>query len=193
MLVGSGSNRHAEEDEMRMFDVVLMLSLASMFVLPFVGVIVFIRWRTKARRALLAAPWRALAERWSGGFADDRVRIARPNWNMGVTLELASIADARLGPYYPDGGTFTVARLDVDPSAGVTLAERRQRVNLEGLRQHVAAAADVPNSATLTVGPREAVIALAGPVGEPAILQAALATLEAIAQAAQQGSPLRLA
>lgn len=172
-----------------------LLMIAAMFGLPIVGIIAFVQWRAKARREALAGPWSALAQRWQGTFAGDRVMCDRGDHQLTLQMVLVSVMEAAGGPYYPDGGTFTRARLAFAPTGPVRVAtsEKAARVDARELAARIPAAAALPADARVILGPREAVVVLPGAVADAAKLDASFQLLDAIAQQARAGAPLDVA
>lgn len=173
----------------------LMVAAAfgAIFVVPLVAVILFVQSRAKKRRAALVGPWSALAQRWGGALVGEKVFCERGDHRLVLEMNLVSVMQAASGPYYPDGGTFTCARLAVAP--GLHLAQTRAPARVDGreLATHVPAAGFLPPDARVVLAPNEAVVVLPGAVSDPARLDACFQLLDAIVQNARARGPLAIA
>lgn len=169
----------------------IVLVFGSIFGLPIIGLIAFVQLRAKSRRAALAGPWSAIAERWGGTFAADRVHCDRGDHQLSLDMAVVSVMQAASGPYYPDGGTFTKARVAVAPGGPIRIATHpAARVDAGELAGFVPAVASLPPSARVVLGEREAVVVLAGPVSDGGALNACFQSLDAIVQHARANGPI---
>jgi hypothetical protein len=166
---------------------ILAMFVLVFFVLPIGGVVLFVQLRNKARLAMLEGPWSALAQQFGGRLEGERVVIRRDAYQMVLVLQGVSVMQAVGSPYYADGGTYTEARLYVDPQSGLTLVDQpfalrpAQVVHVLG----ETAFAQLPAHARVVVGPREARVVLAGAIGDAHALGAAFAGLQALAESAR--------
>jgi hypothetical protein len=167
-----------------------LVFLAAMVGVPIILLIVFVQMRAKARREALAGPWSALAQQYGGTMMPGpRVQISRGAYQLSLEMKLVSVMDAS-GGAYPDGGTFTVARLAFDPAGPVHVAQRAGRVSTQELAGFVPAFAQLPPGTWMTIGPREARIVLPGAVGDAALIGTAFAALAALADHVTASGPV---
>ncbi|MGE0784952.1 MAG: hypothetical protein AB7S26_04630 [Sandaracinaceae bacterium] len=165
----------------------------AIFILPIGGLIAFTQLRAKARKSALAGPWTQLAQGWGGQLVGERVVVNRPDHQLTVEMKMVSIMDAASGPYYPDGGTFTVAKLALNPHGPARITTTPPaRVVLEDLHQRCPATATLLPRHRVILGPTEAAVVLDGAVSDPAAIDAALRGLVAIHESTQRGGPLTI-
>lgn len=167
--------------------------IALIFILPIGGLIAFVVWRAKKRKAERAGPWSALAQQHGGTFDGDRVFIDKGDHRLVMEVAVVSVMQAAGGPYYPDGGTFTKVTLFVNPQNGPQLATTGPaRVHSGELTDMVPGVGALPPFARVVLAPMEATVVLDGSVIDPQPLQQSFHALESIRQAAMRG-PLPVA
>jgi hypothetical protein len=97
-------------------------------------------------------------------------------------------------PFYPDGGTYTEARLEIDPRAGLQVAAvtKPERVLTQELASKLGQSplSALPPDARVVLGAQGAAVVLPGAVSDARALGAAFGGLEAILQYVRERGPL---
>ncbi len=166
------------------------LLIALIFIVPIGGIIAFVVIRANKRKAARIGPWTALAQNHGGTFDGDRVILTRPDHRVVLEVKLVSVMQAASGPYYPDGGTFTQATMQVDPQQLQVATTGPARVDSNELTSMVPGVAALPVMARVILAPHEATVVLDGSVVDPQALEQTFQALEAIRQTAAQNGPL---
>lgn len=148
---------------------------ALLFGLPIGGVVAFVFMRAKKRKEERAAPWGALAEKWSGSFDGDRVVCERAGHKLVLDVQMVSVMQASSSPYWSDGGTFTRAQLSA-PRAVAKVA-KPTRVSFGQVADLVPAAKQLPGDAVIVLEPNGAAVVLDGSVTDHAQLELAFSVL----------------
>ena len=172
---------------------VAVLFIALIFIVPIGGIIAFVVLRANNRKAERAGPWGALAQNHGGYFDGDRVTLTRPDHRIVLEVKLVSVMQAASGPYYPDGGTFTQATMQVDPQQLQVATVGPARVDPAQLVQLVPGVNAMPAHARVILAPHEATVVLDGSVIDLQALEQTFRGLEAIRQAAAQHGALPVA
>lgn len=167
--------------------------VALLFIVPIGGLIAFVVIRANARKAARVGPWTALAQNHGGTFDGDRVILTRQDHRVVLEVKLVSVMQAAGGPYYPDGGTFTQATLQVDPQRLQVATSGPALVVPADLMRMVPGVNALPPAARVILAPHEATVVLPGSVVELQTLDRSFHALESIRQTAAQNGPLPIA
>lgn len=165
------------------------------FVLPVALLVLFVNARAKARREMLAGPWSALAQQFGGRLEGERVLVARDAYQLMLCMELVSVMQAVGSPYYSDGGTYTEARLAIDPRADLRLVPTPVRLDAAQAARALPASplAQLPPGARVVIGERDARVVFHGAVGDLRAIGSAFAGLEALVARVRAEGPLAVA
>ncbi len=166
------------------------LLLLLIFVVPIGLLIWFVMARAKKRRLARVAPWTALAQKWGGTFADDVVRCPRGTHELRLDVALVSVMQATGGPYYPDGGTFTCARLLTHTPIAQTA--QPARVSADELKTFVPNVGELATDMRVILEPQGAVIVMPGSVIDDATIEKAFFALDQLQQVAAANGPMAI-
>jgi len=183
---------------MRMQSILGMLTIVVVFgaiiVVPFGGLFLFLYLKNKSQQARVAGPWSALAQHFGGRLDGKRVLVTRESYQMTLDLTGVSIAQAIGSPYYSDGGTYTEARLWLDPRTDlrVLASEHPLRVRPDQISSLMQASplAHLPPGTRVVLSPREARVVFRGAVADSNALGAAFAGLSALAEQVRARGPV---
>jgi hypothetical protein len=173
---------------------VLALVFGMVLVVPVGLLVLFVQMRAKARRAMLEGPWSAVARQFGGRLDGERVLVARDVYQMTLHMQLVSVMQAVGSPYYSDGGTYTEARLYLDPRTDLRIAsiDRPHRLSAVQIPAmlHDSPLAHLPPEARVVLAGREARVVFPGAVADPHRIATALAGLQALAERVRAQGPL---
>ncbi|UJR79891.1 hypothetical protein [Sandaracinus amylolyticus] len=182
-----------------MRELIPILFLGAFVAVPIALVVAFVQLRAKARRAAQEGPWSALAQQLGGRFEGGRIFVDRGAYQLTLDTKLVSVMQAASSPWYPDGGTFTEARVAFDPRGATSILPSPDnvplRLSLDELPRIPALAAlselaQLPRDARLFFGPKEARVVLHGAIVDANVIGAAMRSLDALAQGVSTSGPL---
>ncbi|MCA9619871.1 MAG: hypothetical protein KC731_12690 [Myxococcales bacterium] len=168
----------------------------ALFLLPLLGMIVFVQARAKRRMAELRGPWGQLAQRHGGrflegaGFTGSQIQIQRQTHAVEVKMTLVSVMTAASVPYYPDGGTFTEVIVHLYPQLGYAFVP--PGVATQELVDHtrVPLLAHLGLQAKIFLDAHSARIVFPGVQMNAALLDTAIQSLESVTGLVMQHGPL---
>jgi hypothetical protein len=167
------------------------------FVLPIGLIVLFVQMRAKSRRQMLEGPWTALAQQFGGQLQGERVLVSRDAYQLTLDMRLVSVMQAVGSPYYSDGGTYTEARLELDPRGAHRVATSPRAVRLSPAEiprvLGDSPLAHLPPGTRIVLADREARVVLPGAVGDMRAIGTAFAGLETLAKQVSTHGPVPLA
>lgn len=166
------------------------------FTIPIVAILLFMFVRARLRRARLRGPWTALAQRLGGqfheggGLAGSAIQALRPTYRVSVRTTLASVMDARVKPYYLDGGTYTEVIVDLPAHSPAHYVSPYARTQLFTDPSRVPALSHLGSNARIFVDPKTARIVWPGAIDDYAKLAASAQALEELTHLVMTTGPM---
>lgn len=158
-------------------------------------VIVVVNLMARARRKRIRGPWTALAEKLGGQFREgasltgSSILAKRPDHVVSVRMSVVSVMDAVRTPYYPDGGTFTEVMVHLEPGHPPFVPEGTKTQTFKN-HMTVPSLANLGRHAEIFVDPGIARVVLPGACDNFQYLDAAVDSLETLAQHVAAAGPL---
>ncbi|AKF07528.1 hypothetical protein [Sandaracinus amylolyticus] len=182
-----------------MRELIPLLFLGAFVAVPIALVVAFVQLRAKARRAAQEGPWSALAQQLGGRFEGGRIFVDRGAYQLTLDTKLVSVMQAASTPYYPDGGTFTEARVAFDPRGTTAILPSPDAVPLK-LELHelsripalatLAELTRLPAGTRVFLGAKDARVVMHGAIVDASVIGAAMRSLDTLAQGVSASGPL---
>ena len=173
----------------------LLLGMAALGVgVPLLLVIFVVQKMKENRKADIAQPWGAMAEKWGGQFNGNRIVCQQEDRQLMVQMVLISVIQARATPGYHDGGTFTKGRIAYSPKSEIRIFDGPEPrvVQASQLVHRVPAVELLPPAAEIVLNTREAAVIWPGAVTDTDCLSLTAKVLTAIADSARDDGPFQV-
>ena len=163
----------------------MFIVFLGLIVLLAIGAVAFVLMRNEARKNARAAIWAPFAEELGGTFQDDTIQASKDGYSLTINTAIVSVAQAMSSPYYPDGGTFTLATLAGDVKFSEVVAPT-------AVHNPDAFTSALPRASHLVIGANGATVVMHGSVIDTTDLKAAVAALETMHRKASSEGPFQV-